>query len=179
MSLKEKLDKINSEIEKGLKFKATDRLRNLIQENPNELELRNKLAELYYESGFLDAAGKYWILTEPTDERIKECVAMYEQSVNYSGYQILQELVFRGDKSKLSEFAQKKLSELESDSKKKVDYIPKFSAKNNKKRYKKGISKSTLKEKLITSLIIGILIFLAICSIIGVITVVKSFFGML
>ena len=93
--------------------------------------------------------------------------------------QILQEIVFRGDKSKLPEFAQKKLSELESDSKKKVDYIPKFSAKNNKKRDKKGISKSTLKEKLITSLIIGIFLFLAVCTIVGVIAVVKWIFGML
>lgn len=48
MSLKEKIAKIDSEIELGLKFKAADRLRNLIQENPNELELWNKLAELYY-----------------------------------------------------------------------------------------------------------------------------------
>ncbi|MEP2237107.1 MAG: DUF6584 family protein, partial [Maribacter sp.] len=89
MNLKEKLDKIDSEIEKGLKFKSSDRLRNLIQDNPNEIQLWYKLAELYYESGFLDAAGKYWILTEPTEERIRKCVAIYEKSVNYSGYQIL------------------------------------------------------------------------------------------
>jgi hypothetical protein len=77
VSLKEKIAKIDSEIELGLKFKAADRLRNLIQENPNELELWNKLAELYYESGFLDAAGKYWILTEPTNDRIKKCIARF------------------------------------------------------------------------------------------------------
>jgi len=50
---------IDFEVENGLKFKASDRLRNLIQENPNETQLWNKLAELYYESGFLDSAGKY------------------------------------------------------------------------------------------------------------------------
>lgn len=108
VSLKKKLEKIDFEVENGLKFKASDRLRNLIQENPNETQLWNKLAELYYESGFLDSAGKYWILTEPTEDRIKKCVEIYEKSVNYSGYQILQEIVFRGDKSKLSEFAQNK-----------------------------------------------------------------------
>lgn len=47
MSLKEKLEKIDFEIQNGLKFKASDRLRNLIQENPNETQLWNKLAELY------------------------------------------------------------------------------------------------------------------------------------
>ncbi|WP_299119257.1 tetratricopeptide repeat protein [uncultured Tenacibaculum sp.] len=176
MNLKEKLDKIDSEIKIGLKFKAANRLRNLIQENPNEIELWNKLAELYYESGFLDSAGKYWILTEPTDQRIKKCVDIYEKSVNYSGYQILQEIVFRGDKSKLSEFAQNKLSELEADSKKKVDYIPKFRPKSNKQRQKKESSKRTFRDKLTIYPIIGVFVFLAICSIIGVITVLKWFF---
>jgi hypothetical protein len=176
VSLKEKLDKIDSEIEIGLKFKAADRLRNLIQENPNEIELWNKLAELYYESGFLDSAGKYWILTEPTDKRIKKSVEIYEKSVNYSGYQILQEIVFRGDKTKLSEFAQKKLSELESDSKDKANYVPKFGPKTNKQRPKKGSPKMTLKDKLTVYPIFGIFIFLAICSIIGVFTVVKWIF---
>ena len=72
MNLKDKLAKIESEIDNGLKLKATDRLRNLINQYPNEIELWSRLAELYYESGFLDAAGRYWILTEPTDDRIKK-----------------------------------------------------------------------------------------------------------
>ena len=78
VNIKEKISKIDSEIKDGLKSKAADRLPNLIQENPNETELWNRLAELYYESGFLDSAGKYWILTEPTDERISKCVDIYE-----------------------------------------------------------------------------------------------------
>ena len=178
MSLIEKLEKIDSEIENGLKFKASDRLRNLIQENPTETQLWNKLAELYYESGFLDSAGKYWILTEPTDERIKKCVGIYEKSVNYSGYQILQEITFRGDKKKLSEFAQKKLAELESDSKKKTNYVPEFKTRTNKQKVKEKNrnSKMTFKDKMAIYPIIGTFIFLAICSIIGIITVIKWIF---
>lgn len=176
MSLKEKLDKIDSEIENGLKFKATDRLRNLIQENPNEIELWNKLAELYYESGFLDSAGKYWILTEPTDDRIKKCVDIYEKSVNYSGYQILQELVFRGDKSKLSEFAQKKLSELEADSKQKAKYIPKFNPKPNKRKKNHSDQKRTFKDRLGEIVLFSILISIGLLIIIGFVTVIKWIF---
>ena len=176
MSLKEKLEKIDSEIENGLKFKASDRLRNLIQENPNETQLWNKLAELYYESGFLDSAGKYWILTEPTEDRIKKCVEIYEKSVNYSGYQILQEIVFRGDKSKLSEFAQKKLTELESDSKNKVDYVPTFGPKNNKRKNINVENKQTLKSKLGVFLIFGIIASIVIFIIIGFITVIEWMF---
>ncbi len=176
MSLKEKLDKIDSEIENGLKSKATDRLRNLIQENPNKIELWNKLAELYYESGFLDSAGKYWILTEPTDDRIRKCVEIYEKSVNNSGYQILQELVFRGDKTKLSEFAQKKLTELESDSKAKANYIPKFNPKTNKQKKNNSDHKQTFKEKLGGFVFFSILAIIGILIIIGFVTVLQWIF---
>jgi hypothetical protein len=176
VSLKEKLKKIDSEVENGLKFKASDRLRNLIQENPNETQLWNKLAELYYESGFLDSAGKYWILTEPTEDRIKKCVEIYEKSVNYSGYHILQEIVFRGDKSKLSEFAQNKLTELEADSKKKADYVPKFSPKKNKRKKKNTEYKETFKDKLGGYLMFAIVASVILLLIIGFVTVINWIF---
>ena len=174
MSLKGKLEKIDSEIENGLKFKASDRLRNLIQENPNETHLWNKLAELYYDSGFLDSAGKYWILTEPTDNRIKKCVEIYEKSVNYSGYQILQEITFRGDKTKLSEFAQKKLAELESDSKEKTNHIPEFKPKVNKKKNSKY--EQTFKGKLGGFVFFSILALIGIFIIVGFVTIIGWIF---
>ncbi|CAM3828246.1 DUF6584 domain-containing protein [Flavobacterium gelidilacus] len=176
MNLKEKLNKIDSEIDNGLKFKATDRLRNLIQENPNEIKLWNKLAEIYYESGFLDSAGKYWILTEPTEERIKKCVEIYEKSVNYSGNQILQEIVFRGDKSKLSEFAKQKLSKLELDSEAKVNHVPKFDKKLNIKKKYKTEQKHTLKNKLYELIFFSIIAIIGILIIIGIVTIVKWLF---
>ncbi|MFK7748549.1 MAG: DUF6584 family protein [Kordia sp.] len=176
LSLKDKLKRINFEIENGLKFKASDRLRNLIQENPNEIQLWNKLAELYYESGFLDAAGKYWILTEPTDERISKCVEIYEKSVNYSGYQILQEIVFRGDKTKLSEFAQHKLSELEADCKAKNHHIPKFNPKVNNSQRKHQKHVKTFKDKLAGFLLLGILLTVIVLIVIGFVSVMKWMF---
>lgn len=39
MASKDKLHRIEGDVEKGLKFKAADRLRNLINENPNNLEI--------------------------------------------------------------------------------------------------------------------------------------------
>ncbi len=176
MSLKEKLEKIDSEIEKGLKYKASDRLRNLIQENPNETQLWNKLAELYYDSGFLDSAGKWWILTEPTDERIKKCVDIYEKSVNFSGYQILQEITFRGDKKKLSEFARKKLAELESDSKKKTKHIPKFLPRINKQKKKNSDTKKPLNGNFVTLIIFLVLAIILVFIIVGFATVIEWIF---
>ena len=176
MSLKKILLKVDSEFENGLRYKATDRLRNLIQENPNNIELRNKLAEFYYESGFLDSAGKYWILTEPTDDRIRICVEIYEKSVNYSGNRILTELVFRGEKSKLPKYAQQKLIELELDSKKKVNHIPKFYPKSNTQKSNKTEQKQTLKEKLFGFIFFSVLALIFILLVIGFITVIKWIF---
>ena len=148
MSLKKKLNKIDAEIENGLKSKAFDRLRNLIKRNPNNLELRNKLAEIYYDSGILDSAGKYWILTEQTDNRIKKCVELYEKSVSYSGHQILREIKFCGDKSKLNEYAKAKLSDLELDSETKTGYVPKIENSFQKPKVPFTKYKRTFEDKM-------------------------------
>ena len=176
MDLNKKLKKIDFEFENGLRLKSTDKLRNLIQVYPNEIELWNKLAEFYYESGFLDAAGKYWILTETTEERIKKCVEIYEKSVNYSGNQILQEIVFRGDKLKLSKFAQQKLTDLELDSVKKTNYIPKYIPKQNIQKKFNSQQKQTFKDKLIEKLLVFIFIFIVICILVGFITITEWLF---
>lgn len=105
MNIRKKLDSISEDLALGRKFKTADRLRNLINEYPNELTLWERLAELYYESGFRDAAGRYCILTEPTDKRIKKCVELYLESVNHSGTQVLQEITYRGKKDDLPEYA--------------------------------------------------------------------------
>ncbi|RMA56278.1 DUF6584 family protein [Ulvibacter antarcticus] len=175
MSLEEKLAKIELDIQNGLKFKAADRLRNMINQYPNEPILWNRLSELYYESGFLASAGKYWILTEPTEDRIKKCVEIYEKSVNHSGTKILEDITFRGEKSKLSEFGRKKLSELESDSKKKSNYVPKFSSFTNIKK-KKDYQKITFKDQLIKYGFYTLMIVILLLIIIGFFTVVNSIF---
>lgn len=141
MNLQEKLNRINEEIEAGLKLKSADRLRNLINEYPNELSIWERLAELYYESGFLDAAGRYWVLTEPTDERIEKALEVYLDSVNHSGTQVLQDITFRGNKEELSEYARKKLSEFETDSKVKSNYVPTFKPRQDKRERTLSIRK--------------------------------------
>lgn len=176
MGLVEKMQKIEQEIEGGLKFKSADRLRNLINEYPNKIEIRERLAELYYESGFWDAAGRYWILTEPKETRIKKCVEIYENSVGNSGTQILNEITFRGDKEKLSVYAQKKLTELENDSLKKSNYIPKFFPKLNKLDQKNRQRSQTLRNKVIHFILIIVVIIIPILAIIGCISVIKWIF---
>tara|TARA_B110000259_G_C13924822_1_gene366342 strand:- start:438 stop:833 length:396 start_codon:yes stop_codon:yes gene_type:complete len=131
---------------------------------------------LYYESGFLASAGKYWILTEPKDERIKKSVEIYEKSVNHSGTKILQDITFRGDKTKLSEYGKNKLKELELDSKKKSNYIPKFKQITNRKKKSQENEKRTFKDKLAEKLFFGVLIAIVILIIIGFSTVISWVF---
>lgn len=92
MHLQNQLLQSEAEIKKGQKFKAVNRLKNVINSCPDAMEARAVLAQLYYEAGFYDAAGLYWILTEPTEDHIKECIGVYKASVNYSPIQILKDI---------------------------------------------------------------------------------------
>ena len=166
-------DKINYDLEQGRKYKATLRLRNLINEFPNDLTLRNKLAEIYYESGFLDEAGKFWILSEERNSEIERCIEIYKNSVNNSGNQILKDIVFRGDKTKLSPHLQSILNELEKDSFEKTKNIPNFLPKKNYRE--ENNYKETFKDKLIKYLFFGFLIFIVLLIILGFVKLIEWF----
>jgi hypothetical protein len=165
-----KLEKIDIEIKEGKKYKACDRLRNLINENPNNLELYDKLATIYFESGFYDAAGKYWILIEPKNEKIKNCVEIYKKSVNNSGTKILQDLKFGGTKSELNDYAKNQLEELEKDSFERSKYVPNFGKEKTKYEIQKKYNQ-TLKDKIIEKIGISILIAIPILIILGIVKV--------
>jgi hypothetical protein len=113
-------------------------------------------------------------LFKPTNDRIKKWVEIYDKSVNYSGHQILKDITFRGDESKLSEFAKKKLPELESHSKITTNHIRKFRPKgNNSKNQKRNQKhKQTINDKLIGYGIFGMLIIVLILILVGFITAI-------
>lgn len=125
--------RIEQDIKEGRKKKACDRLRNMINQFPDDISLREKLAQLYYDSGFKDEAGKFWILSELQNFEMKEAVEIYRNSLSNSGNAILKDIVFRGNKTQLSDFAKNIFKELESDSFKKTKCIPDFQSKNREK----------------------------------------------
>ena len=136
--LNKQLKSIEKDVLNGLKNKSVDRLRNLITYNPDNLKLREQLAQLYFDSGFFDAAGMYWILTAPTTDEIILAQKTYLESVNNSGTQVLNDIKFRGDKSLLDEYAKNVLEKFEADSIEKSNYIPNFTPKSEGKFYKKS-----------------------------------------
>ncbi|UQB69227.1 DUF6584 family protein [Epilithonimonas zeae] len=126
--------RIDEDLKAGRKKKACDRLRNLINEFPDDISLREKLGQIYYDSGFKDEAGKFWILSEIQGFEMKEAVDIYRNSLSNSGNAILKDIVFRGDKNQLSEYSKNILNELESDSFRKTRHIPEFKRKDREKR---------------------------------------------
>ncbi|WP_447606311.1 DUF6584 family protein [Chryseobacterium sp. M5A1_1a] len=121
--------RIEQDIKEGRKKKACDRLRNMINQFPNDISLRKKLGQIYFEAGFLDEAGKFWILSTPENIEMENAVEIYRKSLGNSGNAILMDIVFRGNKNMLDEYAMKVLTELERDSFKKTKYIPDFKPK--------------------------------------------------
>ena len=176
MSSKIKLLKIESDLKKGLKYKAADRLRNLINEYPDELRLRNSLAELYYDAGFLDAAGKYWIFEESNQAHVKQCVELYRESVNNSGNQILKDVIFKGSKEDLDEYPLRILLELEKDSEIKTNSVPRFYLRATKKESANLNKQDTLQKKIIEKFVIGFLIAIPVLAIVGFVTIIMWLF---
>lgn len=112
MAKKETLEKIAIDLQTGQKQKAVMRLRSLITSYPYDLSLREKLAEIYYEAGFLDMAGLYWLLHEPSDERMSKAIEVYRASVNYSEQKMLADIAFHGEVDELNDYATNLLIQL-------------------------------------------------------------------
>lgn len=114
---------IQNDIDAGQKFRAADRLTNMLRNYPENAIISNKLAELYYEAGFLDAAGKYWLWYPSNEYRVVRSVEIYRESMGNSATRILNDIKFRGDKSKLRNFSREILEELEEQSKKEGGFV--------------------------------------------------------
>lgn len=173
MSIEKRLQRIELDIANGLKYKAVNKLRVLINEYPNELFLRNTLAQLFYDSGFYDEAGKYWVLSEPVNEEMKFCIDLYQKSVNHSGRVILQDITFRVDVNLLSAYSQNKINALKEDSKKKTNYVPLFNAKEN---YEKKSNTIEAKDSIARFLFISTIIGGIIVWIVGLVTTIRWIF---
>lgn len=169
------LQKLHRDINRGAKMKATLRLRSAINFEPNNLSYRNLLGDLYYEAGFLDEAGKFWILNDSEEERVLECIAIYMDSVNNSGFTILNDLKFRGDKNKLPTFAQERMTSFEEDSFERTNSVPRF------KKFEQFQAEREEKEPLttfvITIIIIAIVLFVIVSVFVGAGSIISWIFG--
>ncbi|WP_276875463.1 DUF6584 family protein [Chryseobacterium joostei] len=167
--------RIEQDIKEGRKKKACDRLRNMINQFPNDISLRKKLGQIYFEAGFLDEAGKFWILSTPENNEMENAVEIYRQSLSNSGNAILKDILFRGDKELLDERAKKVINELEYDSFKRTKQIPLFKAKTREKgNYSEN--HMNILSKIGIFLLIGLIILLPILGIFKLLELISSLF---
>lgn len=170
--------RIDQDLKEGKKKKACDRLRNLINQFPDDLSLRIRLGQIYYEAGFLDEAGKFWILSEPENDEMKNAVALYRKSLSNSGNAILKDIVFRGNKALLYEYAMNVYTELEIDSLKKTKHIPDFKPKTREKgNYPKSEAKTSFVNKIFMVVLIVFLISLPILGVFKLFELIKLLFS--
>lgn len=170
------LYRIEQDLKAGRKKKACDRLRNMINQFPNDLSLRKKLGQIYFEAGFLDEAGKFWILSSPENNEMENAVEIYRKSLSDSGNAILKDIVFRGDKNLLDEYAWKVITELEQNSLKITKHIPVFKTKTREKgSYSEN--KTDFLSKIVTCLVIGLIILIPVLGIVKLFEIISSLFS--
>lgn len=170
------LYRIEQDLKAGRKKKACDRLRNMINQFPNDLSLRKKLGQIYFEAGFLDEAGKFWILSSPENNEMENAVEIYRKSLSNSGNAILKDIVFRGDKNLLDEYAWKVITELEQNSLKITKHIPVFKTKTREKgSYSEN--KTDFLSKIGIYLIGGFVISLPVLGILKLFEIISSLFS--
>ncbi|UEQ75967.1 DUF6584 family protein [Chryseobacterium arthrosphaerae] len=170
--------RIDKDMKEGRKKKACDRLRNMINQFPDDLSLRKKLGQIYYEAGFLDEAGKFWILSEPENDEMKNAVGIYRKSLSNSGNAILKDIVFRGNKAHLNEYAMKIFADLEADSLKRTNHIPDFKPKTREKgNYSESAAKNSFPETVLFCLLIGLVILLPVLGIFKLLELIYLLFS--
>lgn len=115
MAIEQTLNKIERDIVSGDYGKARDRLHGLIATYPNDLSLRRKLGEVYWQLQYPAMAGRYWYLEEDKSPDMVAACHVFEQWCGDNSFQILLSLKFRGDLASIdSAFAEQTLRALQS-----------------------------------------------------------------
>jgi hypothetical protein len=97
MALEQTLEKIEADIRLGNPYKARDRLHGLIASYPDNLSLRKKLGDVYWQLQYPAMAGRYWYLEQDkTPEMVSAC-AEFERFCGHDPLRMLFALKFRGD----------------------------------------------------------------------------------
>lgn len=126
MAKQETLRRVEEDIAAGNLGKARDRLHGLVQQYPDDLSLRSRLAEVYWQLRFPAMAGCYWYLEEPTTEAMRQAQAEFERSCGRDPLHILLRLKFRGNVESLPQYARLQLERLQEECQRKHGRYPAF-----------------------------------------------------
>lgn len=114
MSIESTLEKVELDIAAGDLGLARERLHGLIASYPYQLDLRERLAEVYWQLQYPAMAGRYWYLANDDLPHRRQACARFEAVCGQDPLQILQALKFRGSLEEVSDpYARQKLQELQ------------------------------------------------------------------
>ena len=97
MSIEKTLQKVEKDTASGDYGKARDRLHGLIATYPDDLTLRRRLGEIYWQLQYPAMAGRYWYLEETKSPEMVAARKAFEGSCGDNLFQMLLALKFRGD----------------------------------------------------------------------------------
>ncbi len=127
MPLQKTLATVERDIQNGDLGKARDRLLSLLIAYPDNLELRYKLGEVYWELRFPAMAGRYWYLEERTNPRIQSACTAFERAFGHDPLRMFLAIKFKGDLSLLQgTYAGQTLGDLRQRAQEKYPYHPIF-----------------------------------------------------
>jgi hypothetical protein len=132
----ETLQRIEQEISAGDYGSARDRLHGLLASFPQDLALRRRLGEVYWQLQYPAMAGRYWYLEPDKSEIMAQACAAFERSCGHDPARMLLALKFRGDPAPLNEtFAGRALLALQAEARERHGYTIEF-GKSGSERYR-------------------------------------------
>ena len=175
MEIDKKIESVKSDISKGYKTRAINRLQGLINAYPNVLEFREELGKLYEGVDWKEKSGLYYLLTETASDSAKENVNVYLKSINNSGYKALMDLKYKGDKELLPEAVKTTLEDLEQRSIEVSGTFP-FYLHKAPNSHVRGQHQTTWRDQLVPIFAITMLLLLIALIFIGLVQVIKWIF---
>jgi hypothetical protein len=175
MPIEQTQKKVEQDIASGDYGKARDRLHGLISTYPNDLALRRKLGEVYWQLQYPAMAGRYWYLEEDKSPEMVTACTTFEQSCGDSSLHLLLSLKFRGDVEFIgSEFAKNKLLILQSQVRDEQGYVVDFGKKGAEKYQQTGRSKTRATVLMVGC--VGVAVLGIVLALIGLSTVIGWLF---
>ena len=152
--------------------KARDRLHGLMATYPDDLTLRLRLGQVYWELQYPAMAGRYWYLEEDKTPTIVAACQSFERSCGNDPAKLLLALKFRGDIERIRDtHAGRTLLELQRRAEESYGYIIEF-GKTGRERYQYTRWSGARGRLILVTFAVAVLVALGLM-VVGLVTVLQ------
>ncbi len=129
MSKQTTLRRVRDDIQRGYLGTARDRLHGLVASYPDDLSLRPRLAEVYWQLRHPGMAGLYWFLDPKRNDDIRTAIAEFERACGGDPWIMLTRLKLRANPDQMPDgFAKEQILQLHDHCLRKYKRVPQFPA---------------------------------------------------